>query len=190
VKLVHPLTSTHALVQVSSTLSQLPPIPPLSPNPTGTTHTSSTTTSNGAHHHPSMTSKPSFASLTSHALSSHSHSSHHHSHPSHTHSAPLSHASPRPSLSTSGVGSSVVVLPDGTTLSAQEGGERAEQVGGGRSMAETMAHSSPSSPWSLLTIHVLPLFAGSPLKTPIEDLKYVIPPTLFPPPAKRPCHRD
>ncbi|EIW68425.1 hypothetical protein TREMEDRAFT_19618, partial [Tremella mesenterica DSM 1558] len=30
--------------------------------------------------------------------------------------------------------------------------------------------SSPNSPWSLLTVHALPLFAGGPLKTPIEDL--------------------
>ncbi|TXT05389.1 uncharacterized protein COLE_06709 [Cutaneotrichosporon oleaginosum] len=36
-----------------------------------------------------------------------------------------------------------------------------------------MAHSSPSSPWSLLTVHVLPLFAGSPLKTAIEDLNHL-----------------
>ncbi|TXT08858.1 hypothetical protein VHUM_02986 [Vanrija humicola] len=37
-------------------------------------------------------------------------------------------------------------------------------------MLQTILHSSPNSPWSLLTVHVLPVFAGSPLKTAIEDL--------------------
>ena len=47
-------------------------------------------------------------------------------------------------------------------------------IGGmGRTLMETMAHSSPNSPWSLMTVHVLPLFAGGHLKTPIEDLKWV-----------------
>ena len=62
-----------------------------------------------------------------------------------------------------------VVLPDGTPLSTlpSEDIPRAD----GRSMKETMAHSSPSSPWSQVTINVLPIFAGSALKLPIEDLK-------------------
>lgn len=80
----------------------------------------------------------------------------------------------RPSLpSTSHSGSSsMILLPDGTALPVGNGVSDAEGVGG-RSVTETVAHSSPNSPWSLLTIHVLPLFAGSPLKTAIEDLKWV-----------------
>ncbi|ORX38306.1 HbrB-like-domain-containing protein [Kockovaella imperatae] len=62
--------------------------------------------------------------------------------------------------------SSGIVLPDGTTLSRD-----AERPG--RNMADAIAHSSPSSPWSVLTVHVLPLFAGGPLKTPIEDLNHL-----------------
>lgn len=76
---------------------------------------------------------------------------------------------PRPALSvmSSSVG---VMLPDGTslsTLNAEGEMSRAD----GRSMKETIWHSSPNSPWSLVTIHVLPIFAGSPLKSSIEDLK-------------------
>ncbi|OWZ77192.1 hypothetical protein C366_04738 [Cryptococcus neoformans Tu401-1] len=82
---------------------------------------------------------------------------------SHTHSLhPPSHSS-----------TNLVVFPDGTPLTdhAQSHGITGHEPLMGR-VAEnmTMAHTSPSSPWSLLTVHVLPLFAGSALKTPLEDL--------------------
>ena len=73
----------------------------------------------------------------------------------------------RPSAS-SHASSSVVVLPNGTTLST---GTNQPTKSDGRHVMDAIHHSSPNSPWSLLTVHVLPLFAGGPLKTPIEDLK-------------------
>lgn len=106
-------------MQVSSTLSHLPPLPPLAST-----------------NHPS----------------SHAHSLH-----------PPSHSS-----------TNLVVFPDGTPLAdhSQSHGITGHEPLMGR-VAEnmTLAHTSPSSPWSLLTVHVLPLFAGSALKTPLEDLK-------------------
>lgn len=126
--------------QVTSTLSQLPPIPPLSPTPTGTNSLSSLSPSLTA---PSMLHKTSYATIGG---------------PS------------RPALSAATSTAGVVVLPDGTALSRSTAeGEMIRTDG--RSVKETLAHSSPSSPWSLLTIHVLPIFAGSPLKSSIEDLK-------------------
>jgi hypothetical protein len=75
----------------------------------------------------------------------------------------------RPALSamSSSIG---VMLPDGTSLSTVAAEGDARRVTG-RGVKETMVYSSPNSPWSLLTIHVLPIFAGSPLKSPMEDLK-------------------
>ncbi|GMK59505.1 hypothetical protein CspeluHIS016_0801110 [Cutaneotrichosporon spelunceum] len=61
----------------------------------------------------------------------------------------------------------VLLLPDGTTLPTGEPGGRPE-----REPVASGAHST-SSPWSLLTVHVLPLFAGSPLKAAIEDLNHL-----------------
>jgi hypothetical protein len=55
----------------------------------------------------------------------------------------------------------ILVLPDGTKL---------PNVDGVHQVSSQASHTGPNSPWSLLTVHVLPLFAGSPLKTPIEDL--------------------
>ncbi|KAJ9115067.1 hypothetical protein QFC22_005395 [Naganishia vaughanmartiniae] len=44
------------------------------------------------------------------------------------------------------------------------------------SSIEANSHPShPSSPWSVLSLHILPIFNGVPLLTPIEDLKYVLP---------------
>jgi len=84
-----------------------------------------------------------------------------------SHTTAVSTAAARPSFSTP---PSLVVLPNGATVNSDH---HDHTTGGGRSVIETMHHSSPSSPWSLLTVHALPLFAGGPLKTPIEDLKYV-----------------
>jgi hypothetical protein len=142
-------------LQVSSSLSQLPPLPTLSPNPTGSPSFSHSQQHHSLHKLPSST----------------------HLHPSSS-SASSSYAiskATRPALPTPS-SSSVVILPDGTALptapsDSQRSSERAHEAGVGRSVQETLAHSSPSSPWSLLTVHVLPLFAGGPLKTPIEDLK-------------------
>ncbi|WVQ72042.1 hypothetical protein IAR50_001586 [Cryptococcus sp. DSM 104548] len=142
---------------VSSTLSHLPPLPPLphSPTPSNTSH--------------SLRPTPSSNHL---------------------------HASPRPSLSNgpgSHLGSNqsssgMVVFPDGTPLSDHAQlypttasllsgtGAHGHDVGvlgmggGGKAESLAMAHTDPSGPWSLLTVHVLPLFAGSAMKTPIEDL--------------------
>lgn len=147
-------------MQVSSTLSHLPPLPPLSPTPTGNSLPLST---HSAHHHtppshllhPPTTSNPSYPHLASNT--------------------------PRPSIASQSSSSGVVVLPDGTALPTSSGEHNRggnEPAGPGRNVHETLLHSSASSPWSLLTVHVLPLFAGGPLKTPIEDLKYVHP---FPP---------
>ncbi|ORY29683.1 HbrB-like-domain-containing protein [Naematelia encephala] len=125
---------------VSSTLSHLPPLPPLSPTPTGSSQ------------HPTSHAIPSSTHLQiSGSLASGSHSS-----------------IPRPSSSSAPSSAGLVVLPDGTALPTEH--DRITTEGGGRSVHETLVHSSPSSPWSLLTVHVLPLFAGGPLKTPIEDL--------------------
>ncbi|WVQ79584.1 hypothetical protein IAT38_001684 [Cryptococcus sp. DSM 104549] len=133
---------------VSSTLSHLPPLPPLphSPTPTSTTH-------------------------SIHPVGSSSHL-----HPSTSLSATTS---PRPSLANPSplpAPTAVVVFPDGTPLADHahsHGGSGHEPPVGRVAETMTMAHSSPSSPWSLLTVHVLPLFAGSALKTPIEDLNHL-----------------
>ncbi|WWC63521.1 uncharacterized protein I303_106124 [Kwoniella dejecticola CBS 10117] len=83
------------------------------------------------------------------------------------------HPSPRPSLSNQS-SSGIVVYPDGTPLADHQNNHHHQNDLSGR-IAESMtvAHTSPSSPWSLLTVHVLPLFAGSALKTPIEDLNHL-----------------
>ncbi|BEI87489.1 uncharacterized protein CcaverHIS019_0102070 [Cutaneotrichosporon cavernicola] len=73
---------------------------------------------------------------------------------------------PRPAPQPSSAGG-VLLLPDGTTLPTGEPGGQPE-----REPIASGPHSS-SSPWSLLTVHVLPLFAGSPLKTAIEDLNHL-----------------
>ncbi|WVR09411.1 hypothetical protein IAU60_006478 [Kwoniella sp. DSM 27419] len=92
------------------------------------------------------------------------------SHPFHSNASAshlLSHAtnsiSPRPSISAASSG--VVVFPDGTPLSDHSHVYSHEGLVG-----RVAENTSPSSPWSLLTVHVLPLFAGSALKTPLEDL--------------------
>jgi len=144
-------------MQVTSSLSQLPPLPPLSPTPTGNSSFSHSQqqypqTYQSNHLHPVPSSKPHTISTSSSY-------------------ATLPYTS-RPALPTPTSSSSVVVLPDGTVLpTASNERERPHEVGSGRSVQETLAHSSPSSPWSILTVHVLPLFAGGPLRTPIEDLK-------------------
>ncbi|KIR54713.1 hypothetical protein I315_02594 [Cryptococcus gattii Ru294] len=102
-------------------------------------------------------------------------------------SSTLSHLPPLPPLASTNHPSShahslhppshsstnLVVFPDGTPLAdhSQSHGITGHEPLMGR-VAEnmTLAHTSPSSPWSLLTVHVLPLFAGSALKTPLEDL--------------------
>ena len=138
-------------MQVSSTLSHLPPLPPPSPTPTGTSMHSSHSlvhhTASSSRLQPPNISNPSFTGLAS--------------------------SSPRPSLSAASSSSGLVVLPNGTALHTSNGEHERPPLETGRSVIETLAHSSPSSPWSLLTVHVLPLFAGGPLKTPIEDLKYL-----------------
>lgn len=140
-------------MQVSSTLSHLPPLPPLSPTPTGNSSSfpnRPNVPSSNRLHSPHLTHLSSFANLAS--------------------------SSPRPSISTQSSSSGLVVLPNGTALPTSREHDRggSEPAGVGRSVHETLVHSSASSPWSLLTVHVLPLFAGEPLKTPIEDLKQVI----------------
>ncbi|ODO11090.1 hypothetical protein I350_01692 [Cryptococcus amylolentus CBS 6273] len=141
---------------VSSTLSHLPPLPPLphSPTPSNTSH--------------SMRPAPSINHI---------------------------HASPRPShsnastshLASNQASSGMVVFPDGTPLSDHAQyptttsllsgtGAHGHDLGvlgmggGGKAESLAMAHTDPNGPWSLLTVHVLPLFAGSAMKTPIEDL--------------------
>lgn len=68
-----------------------------------------------------------------------------------------------PSNGSGGSGVGMLVLPDGTKLPVSDGRDT-------NTMHQALSHSSPNSPWSLLTVHVLPVFAGSPLKTPLEDL--------------------
>ncbi|WVN86182.1 uncharacterized protein L203_101343 [Cryptococcus depauperatus CBS 7841] len=87
--------------------------------------------------------------------------------PSSTHAA-----NPTTSRTTPSSSSALVVFPDGTPLSDHSVSGH-EQWAGKTAENLTVQHTSPSSPWSLLTVHVLPLFAGSALKTPIEDLKWV-----------------
>lgn len=131
-------------MQVSSTVSHLPPIPPLSPTPTG---------GSGPGSHPA-----SFLSTrTSYDLN--------HLHP---HGGAIRRPTTGPtSSSSSSTQGSVIVLPDGTVLSSAGTGSNAE----GRTIAETMAHSSANSPWNVLIMHVLPIFGGSSVHTSIEELK-------------------
>ncbi|WRT68628.1 uncharacterized protein IL334_005606 [Kwoniella shivajii] len=129
---------------VSSTLSHLPPLPPVSPVHASSSSTSLHPTNSSSHLHPSP--RPSVSGST------HNHNHNHNQ------------------LQSSGI----VVYPDGTPLTEHNSNyylhhHHHDPVGRiAESMA--MAHSSPNSPWSLLTVHVLPLFAGSALKTPLEDL--------------------
>ncbi|WVQ68467.1 uncharacterized protein L199_006675 [Kwoniella botswanensis] len=81
------------------------------------------------------------------------------------------HPSPRPSVSNQSSSGGIVVYPDGTPLTDHQ--HHQYDLSGRLAESMTMAHSSPSSPWSLLTVHVLPLFAGSALKTPLEDLNHL-----------------
>jgi hypothetical protein len=151
------ISEVESNTQVSSTLSQLPPLPPLSPTPTGTSSISHNSGLGSGH----LSSAPLLKTPSGSA-----------------HSSTLASVASRPSFSQPSSSSGIVVLPDGTAL-ATSGGDHHDRhtdrgdigIGLGRSIIETMAHSSPSSPWSLLTVHVLPLFAGGALKTPIEDLK-------------------
>ncbi len=141
-------------MQVSSTLSHLPPLPPLSPTPTGN---SLPLSNHQIHHHPppsSLLHPPSKSNPSSYTN--------------------LASSITRPSISAQSASYGVVVLPDGTALPTSNGDHGrggGETLAAGWSVHETLVHSSASSPWSLLTVHVLPLFAGGPLKTPIEDLK-------------------
>lgn len=129
--------------QVSSTLSQLPPIPPRSPSGVSATSTA-------AFSIPSTSPQKSLA-------------------PASLPNLPTRYISASPPSSSAG---GVLVLPDGTTLATGDNGGRPERdPAPSTSMMHAVAHSSPNSPWSLLTVHVLPVFAGSPLRTPIEDLK-------------------
>lgn len=127
--------------QVSSTLSQPPPLPPHSPS--------------------SISASGSNVSSFSHASAS----------PRTVLSPriPMLASVPRPAIPSSS-SASVLILPDGTKLTTNS-----DRPPDREAMSGMMAYSSPNSPWSLITVHVLPLFAGSPLKTPIEDLKCVIP---------------
>ena len=40
-----------------------------------------------------------------------------------------------------------------------------------RTIRGALDHSSPNSPWSQLTVHALPVFTGSVVKTSMENLK-------------------
>ncbi|WWC90579.1 uncharacterized protein L201_005515 [Kwoniella dendrophila CBS 6074] len=81
------------------------------------------------------------------------------------------HPSPRPSISNQS-STGIVVYPDGTPITDHHDSHH-HGIAGKVAEHMTMAHSSPNSPWSLLTVHVLPLFAGSALKTPLEDLNHL-----------------
>ena len=129
--------------QVSSTVSHLPPIPPLSPTPTGNSSTVSSQI---------------FPHTRSYDLNR--------LHPNASTRKPPSLPSV-PSNHTGQTGGAVIVLPDGTVLSSAGTGSTGE----GRTVAETMAHSSAGSPWNVLVLHVLPLFGGGEIKSSIEDLK-------------------
>ncbi|KAL1405804.1 hypothetical protein Q8F55_007481 [Vanrija albida] len=86
------------------------------------------------------------------------------------HAAPFASAlAPQRSTPSAPSAGGVIVLPDGTSLPTGADGGRPERDNH-PNMLQTILHSSPNSPWSLLTVHVLPVFAGSPLKTAIEDL--------------------
>ncbi|WVF67468.1 hypothetical protein IAT40_002224 [Kwoniella sp. CBS 6097] len=178
---------------VSSTLSHLPPLPPLSPTPSNSTSAHSHALQQShSHSH----SNPYSHSL--HPVTSSSHMSSISPRPSISNPIPSASGSGPGSGSGSGAGSGsysnlnvssnstahlnpnhnqassgVVVFPDGTLLSDHAYSSHAHDSSGKIAEHMTLAHSSPSSPWSLLTVHVLPLFAGSALKTPIEDLNHL-----------------
>jgi hypothetical protein len=128
--------------QVSSTVSHLPPIP-LSPTPTGNS---------------SSVSSQIYPTTRGYDLT--------HLHPNTSTKRPPSIPSSSPSHSTQ-AGGAVLVLPDGTVLSSAGTGSTGEN----QRVAETMAHSSANSPWNVLLMHVLPLFGGAEVKTPVEELK-------------------
>ncbi|WVQ95153.1 hypothetical protein IAU59_002247 [Kwoniella sp. CBS 9459] len=180
---------------VSSTLSHLPPIPPLSPTPTNTTSAHSHALQQSLSH---SHSNPYSHSL--HPVTSSSHMSSISPRPSISNPVPSSSGGSIQGLASgsgSGLGSNsnlalgsnlnsrsnsnqnqsqnqgVVVFPDGTLLSDHAYSSHAHDSSGKIAEYMTLAHSSPSSPWSLLTVHVLPLFAGSALKTAIEDLNHL-----------------
>lgn len=85
----------------------------------------------------------------------------------HLHPHTISSRRTNTALSSSAHTGSVIVLPDGTVLSSAGTGSNAE----GKTVAETMAHSSANSPWNVLIVHVLPVFGGGPVHTSIEELK-------------------
>lgn len=131
---------------MSSTLSQLPPIPPRSPSGVSAAGSSGFSV-------PSVSPQKSIVFPPI---------------PGGGHGALL----PRVVAGSPPSAGGVLVLPDGTTLATGDAGGRPERdPAPSTSMMHAVAHSSPNSPWSLLTVHVLPVFAGSPLRTPIEDLK-------------------
>lgn len=144
-RIAHSLTRISEMTeQVSSTVSHLPPIPPLSPTPTG---------GSGPGTYPaSLLSGRAVYDLNN----------------LHPHGGPLRR--PPTAASSSSAQGSVIILPDGTVLSSAGTGSNAE----GRTVAETMAHSSANSPWNVLIMHVLPVFGGGSVHTSIEELKYVI----------------
>jgi len=129
------------MYQVSSTVSHLPPIP-LSPTPTGNS---------------SSVSSQIFPHSRTYDLN--------HLHP-HTSTKKPPSIPPLTSAHSNQPGA-VIVLPDGTVLSSAGTGSTGEN----QRVAETMAHSSANSPWNVLLMHVLPLFGGAEVKTPVEELK-------------------
>lgn len=181
------LRESNLTAQVSSTLSQVPPIPPLSPNPTGgsgLSHQSSsgalalgyTTSQNGGTGTGMGGGAGGSALGTSAGSGSASGSSV--LHPSRGALPRGSSTSPImfPGRPGSSAASASMMGMSSASASASALTAHGEILRGGgvRSVKETLAHSSPSSPWSLLTIHALPVFAGSALKSSIEDLKWVL----------------
>lgn len=166
---------------MSRTLSHLPALPPISPTPTGTSalpHALPTSRDPLSSHsvtallapqapagRGSLSASSSFLSPRP-TFSTSSSSAAPPSNPPPYASTNLNGSGPS-SSSSAGAGGSIL-LPDGSVLSTDMTTVRAPGLG--TRVLETLVHSSANSPWSVLTVHVLPLFAGTSLKTPLEDL--------------------
>jgi hypothetical protein len=61
----------------------------------------------------------------------------------------------------------------GSSLALNMGLTGGRTVGNGVVQNDTHP-SHPNSPWTMITLTVLPMFNGTPLLTPIEDLKWVV----------------
>ena len=161
-------------LQVSSTLVNSSANEPISPI---SSVFSSSAQSHSATNHPFATSNLGNNPSNTHSVglgvnhllhhSSSSASSIYNAHPSHPYSnnALPSGSSGRTFSRSGGIGGS------SSAIAGVGGASGSTRNLGGSSLHSDSHPSHPSSPWSVVTLTVLPVFNGTPLLTPIEDLK-------------------